>query len=433
MIRAAFLWLGVFLATPAFGLSPVSPLSGRGDSEPRLEKIFRAILESLGSVNPEEPAQTLRLPEFPSIRQACAIPFVLSREGAAVFAEMLKTEPHLVSPRAHVLFIEGRPAGMAVRHHFGKGLFFLTFSAQLFGRPDGAEGEISRECLAALYPRGEDAVRQFSTLHLVEVPPYHLRRPGTPPALRLLSIRHDRHEEGGVERPARLPELFAPDDLASVDYQQILHRNRGLFPGKKVMEIGAGTGVNAIWALRFGAGQVRGTEISFAYHALSRWNLAYAEETGQIPPGSAAKVELIRGNGFAGVPDDADLYLFNTPRVGKADDMPWIVEGVEYLDLMAYNILAEQFFPLFAELKRRLAANGSLGIWRILIGEGALGLGAPSREELYRSLNLSPLQIAGSRLLSEFFLRRENISFAMLSPEMGPPGDIYLLSVESSL
>lgn len=146
----------------------------------------------------------------------------------------------------------------------------------------------------------------------------------------------------------------------SEDFQELLlRRAQILLKGRKVSEIGTGNGIVPIYALKFGAKSVRATDISLASVMLARWNLVFAQETGQIPPVPEGQVEISHKSGFA--PGEADTYLFNTPSIRNKKEILDIDKKSK-----TYAMPEEEFMPLFEELKTRLEIPGTRALWRML-------------------------------------------------------------------
>ncbi len=157
--------------------------------------------------------------------------------------------------------------------------------------------------------------------------------------------------------------MFTPLDPDSVDFQEFLCEKAALLKGKTVSEIGAGTGINVLFALRFGAKSVIATEPNRLYYELAKWNIQFAKDTKQVSDNIS--VEIIHNSGLSPGLADVIIAKFGSIRNLKQVAKLTVKFGKRLID--SYHLSEEDFMVLFEELKKRLMENKqTVAICRIL-------------------------------------------------------------------
>lgn len=455
---------GSILKVPSSCLSPKTVLKAKKDfswiqhcfGRLELESTFQAILHSL--VRREKGAGIVYhaspLIPVPFYERLGSIDVTLTNEGKQFFAELLSQNENRILEEAHLLTYENSlpvhqkrypglnvlPLGLLIRLNDQNRFYFLSFAEMLLNKKESLNARLE------LYQDGE---RHFSRL-LQQLPWLYVKLmfPGwthtkgdigvvhraTPPQTSVMA--HDKRywwELLSVETlrkgyGEKLPEPFHPDEDCSVDFQESLITQKELFSGKRVLEIGVGSGVNILHALRFGARSVMGTERSWVSYFLANWNLVFSAETGQIDPENLdKKVILKKADGFGGF-GPADLYLFNTPGVHSADTLPILTRPKLNISQGSIYISVEDFLRLFEELANRLKWPGTRAIWRFMLSydTGLVKVTAKDRE-------LSVDFVTGrakskTKIRAEKFLSRAGLSKELLiHPEGRLAPDVYLV------
>ncbi len=146
--------------------------------------------------------------------------------------------------------------------------------------------------------------------------------------------------------------FFAPTDQFSVDFQNFLHRMNSshthLFKGKKVLEIGVGSGVNLHHLAKFGASDVRSSDLYSPYVLFSNWNRSLALQSGSFF--SEVVHESYKYDGLDET-QNADVVVMNTPAIVGDDQIS------ENIVRRSRGIPKSLFLPLFDSFKNYLFAE----------------------------------------------------------------------------
>jgi len=391
---------------------PIGAQSFFGDF--RLLKTVRSILNSLG-VFPQG-LNKLTRSDFPKVLggdYAGHIPFTLAKEGLAFFRSILEIEnperdAHLFvcrfgrgydtedEKRANVQGMQVLPIGILVKDADSPRVFLYDLSPFLLGnyKSDIIKSNINsalydsldriyRERVDLIYikvetgktspmscPVQERLQERFGFDGSLEM--LHLKRLRKENALATLPPGWDRYEDLGFSH-------LAPE---SRDFQDYYGAHAGLADGKRVAEIGAGTGVNLLYSLKYGAPTVTATEPEIAYALQALWNLQYAEDTLQIAAGLTARAELILGPGLP--PGAADLYLFHAPCIQSSARLAQGRYDLDGLSMRGCFIDEGIFVGIFRELSQRIRADNASALMRVMPGfpEGDTNNFALSRAQL---------------------------------------------------
>lgn len=348
-------------------------------------KTFAGFVNELGALS--EGSAIAALPGNP---RAGHIPMPLSEGGLKFFRDLLNG-PDL-QPEAHMLTFqdeEGRhlPYGVLLKSAVGGIPYFFDIS-ELF-----LPG--SQERSNYFYALAQESSKALIGGNLATaVQSFSLTRVKTQDkAFELFSIDHRN--------------IFNPTDSASTDYQRAIIEQRGIFQWKDVFETGTGSGVNLLYALKFGAKSAKGSDIYWPHVILSRLNLQYAQETKQVrqvPEGSAHVdfVDHSRGPGELGL---ADVYLFNTPVITTAEEVSARIGTYKEAFARADSMSKEEFLALFNQLKKKLKENNAAAVWRILPSLSSNLAEIPEEQKKARSLNQM-------QLIAEAFLKENGFDLA---------------------
>lgn len=335
---------------------------------------LHAILGSLGRFPKgriEVRMEPLHIPQPES--EATSVPFLLGSEGKKFFREIFDMKHP--SAQAQVLTLEGKragglsyltgakvlPLGIIVSSREGDASCFFDLSYVLTeGRwkfpivTEFANGTMARSFPGK--PKVSTAVSLTldTTIKTVELAQDLQRDHGYDGLMQLMNMSWS-----GTR--SSVQGCFIPHThKQSEDFQELLLRKAEiLIKGKRISEIGTGNGIVPLYAYKFGAKKIMATDISLASVMLARWNLVFAQETGQVPPIPEGQIEIFHKGGFA--PGEADSYLFNTPSIRNK-------EALLKTDPKSrtYGMPEEDFMPLFEELKGRLDVPGARALWRVL-------------------------------------------------------------------
>lgn len=227
--------------------------------------------------------------------------------------------------------------------------------------------------------------------------------------------------------------IFTPLDPDSVDFQEFLCEKAALFKGKTVSEIGAGTGINVLFALRFGAKSVIATEPNRLYYELAKWNIQFAKDTKQVSDNIS--VEIIHNSGLSSGLADVIIANFGSIRNPKQVAKLTVKFGKRLID--SYHLSEEDFMVLFEKLKKRLMENKqTVAICRILpiFEDGYVSQFFPRLiQDGIKAAELTPVEkkiVAIIRAMK--FLEKSGLSWqqnSIPSEEITdlPGGDIFLL------
>lgn len=362
-----------------------------GDIEiaPTLELVIR----SLGGFQQGEQIIPLELPDPMEGEVTGYIPFHLNEEGRMVFEELLMHEEGTLSEEAFLLTYKSDalthqkllgglwvlPYGILVRSKETKEYYFLNFAQlfidpQVFVNPAPSQFQLLQADLAKLFyslyieyaklllPQSQRIDRRMGYLELSEVSGKSFLSEDPKYKLNLLTISNS-------EIPGRnhLPSLFASGFDSSLEFQEAFLAMENEIKGRRVQELGVGSGVNALNAWRFGASSFVGTDIFQTYVLLSRWNLQYAQDTKQIPKVPEGKIKFIRKWGFA--ESNAEIYISNLPAVYPDERFSLFKDESPNLQNRALYISETHFAILFKELKERLLEPGTKALWRVMISD----------------------------------------------------------------
>ncbi|NQT29739.1 MAG: hypothetical protein HQ596_04135 [Candidatus Saganbacteria bacterium] len=351
------------------------------------------------------------------------IPFRLNPEGQRFFKELFNLEGEPNADAFLIMYCGGNPAysamfdgvkrlpvGIIFQDPVTKQPYFFNLTKFLTGeeRLSQYAYHIAVETAPVLFPNISD-----NLTYLVE------KSLATETNVGFLHVPSDVHDLFGftmltLDEPKRQKTVFSSTSLVSIDFQMSLYQIRERIRNACVVEIGPGTGVNLLHALRFGARSVWVQDLSEVYCLLSEWNLQYAEDTGQIPAGSSVRAKVVCGNGLAGAPD-AQIYLFNAPGISLAERITWKTQEKGERYAQSLYIEQEDFGRLFADLQTRLTARReNRALIRILPSTGTF---SPDR--------MFPMADAGTVLdLHEAYMRKDP---AQLHPffDFRPSGSLW--------
>ncbi|MBI2119262.1 MAG: methyltransferase domain-containing protein [Elusimicrobia bacterium] len=317
---------------------------------------FNYLLNSLGELKAD---QTIAVG-----KRSSAIPLTLNDEGVLFFKELFSLENapkdcYLLSYRTKSMEQE-IPYGIIV---MSDNPYFLNLTEYpLFQGLDINFNATAQANAAAdvLFPGDFTPIGTYSEVSIktIKADPYLNHSAKAPRNLgdpfTMLVLNRDR--------------VFLPTDKESKSYQRVLYNRRELFKNKSVLEIGVGTGVGLLVALRLGANSVSGTDISAVHVMLTRWNLQYAQETKQIKPIEQRKVNVVIGNGFVSLPLH-DLYLWNTPGISSKKEVDKYLSAHKETMRNSLGIYSDQFISILTELKERLMQPNAKAIWRIILNK----------------------------------------------------------------
>jgi predicted RNA methylase len=114
--------------------------------------------------------------------------------------------------------------------------------------------------------------------------------------------------EGAIVVP---PGVFSPDE-AEEDVLPLMAVNRALFDGKRVLQIGAGSGINSLFAAQLGAAKVIATDISVAAVETVRRN-ADAMGVGDVVEARLVPASDMSAYSVIGSEERFDTILSNPP------------------------------------------------------------------------------------------------------------------------
>ncbi len=443
----------LFLA-PCSGLfqelssSSVQQMFGRVAHSETLSSIFN----SLGRFQNQGSLQKLNA-DFLDVDESVGIlDFKLNRHGREFFSELMGVKPGEIEP--HVFFltyssdreefrlkhlgVKQIPYGFMIHSSVTSRVFFLSLLDIVLNVDEKfnlqfdliSNQELAMKLFFSLYKQvwqvlfPYQQIKHRSAARIYEVSPSIESVLYDEEPLRLLNIK----------QIYRSPSLdfgqhpFGPDWEVSLDFQESAFMVSNQFWGRDVVEIGFGSGVNLIYALRYGAKRVFGSDLFATYLFLARWNIEYAQETNQIMLVKEGQVVLTREPGFANFPL-ADIYLFNTPVI----KIPERHSFRRFLDV-ATQMHPDIFVPLFKELIYRLSLTDSFAIWRISIMESA-GLVELTDDEKVEEVDFQTGRVfkkgkvKRGKLVSEKFLVQSGLKTRLLRyPGSLLGGDIHFLS-----
>jgi hypothetical protein len=127
------------------------------------------------------------------------------------------------------------------------------------------------------------------------------------------------------------------------------------------------------WARKAGARSAEGTDSSLVHVWLTRWNLQYVQETGQIPEHALQNARVIHGGGFASM-TPGDRYLINFPSVRGEEEHEKVISRYRSRMHQKSNFMpAEKFLALFETLEDLLKQNPSVrAIVRLMFMDNTL-------------------------------------------------------------
>ena len=257
------------------------------------------------------------------------------------------------------------PLGIVVREpRYGLLFFFYLAEAESAPHQD-LRFQPAKEARRLLAASGQDhRIASVVTLRQVALSPEHyglakdLRsRFAFAPILKLWTLTQGDYGEKDF--------IFGAEHPTSSSFQQVLGENHDLFKDADVREVGVGSGVNLIHALRYGASSIEATDTTAAYCLLARWNLQLARETHQVPEFSDTAVRIFRADGF-GPMSLGTLYLGHLPSVRSAVEYKGKSSQEVPLMAQAAYISAENFRMIMDNLKDRLMRSPSRAIWRVI-------------------------------------------------------------------
>ena len=365
--------------------------------------VGRQIIDSLSFLDKDKDKIFLDVPELIEGARMWYEPLTFTEDGVRFFSALLYGED--VAPEGYLLSLEGNTPLFGEHKVISYGIMFQRKTGEplLF---DISEAIVSAEeslslnarmlaqlAIPFLYPETPapkpyaQTIRLKRTTNKVVLPIQERLRKiwGTSGIFTMFSIDNF--------------DVFETIDKHSVDFQTAVLDNPGIFEGKDIGIIGVGTGIDLLNVLKSGAKSVWATDINPMHVMLANWNFQFALETGQIPPSAAASVKIFYQDGFTRQPD-ADIYLFNAPRVVSEEEFIDRVErnplGHESFANHSYYMKADKFFELFGELKRRLQRHPSLAIWRVLLSEES---------------GLADYRLREKETRAEEFIRQNNLEF----------------------
>lgn len=335
---------------------------------------LKYVVDSLGGLhNPQTSANFIQSPELPGTTIGYA-PFDLAPEGTAFFNGLVGTES--TDPRAYFITLEGEPITHQVLQKSGgvlpTGILFYDRAAQkshifdITGAqvPEKYARILRGDVLTAAGVISEKIFTDVDDLRIGHIPlSVELNGGRYPDLTRKLNARY------GFDGTFAMfgigsRDIYAPRESHSDDFQENLCHASQRFEGADVREIGTGTGINLLYALKFGARSIEATDISAVYTLLSRWNVRYVQDTGQVSTDS--EVKILQADGF-GAMTPGNLYVFNTPAIYGSEGLRTVPRDVSRLRKTATVIPEEDFLRLFKELKDRLTAPETAAIWRVHI------------------------------------------------------------------
>jgi hypothetical protein len=319
------------------------------------------------------------------IGEAGHIPFTLTEEGMAFIRGSSRFDDwsdkaHLVVSQKdggfstskqneqQIVGMKALPCGIMVVSRDQRRSLYIDLTEFILGNQENTM--LGRNLVAALYaleqkilPRPAYKTWEYVASSSSELTGYDRR-------MNLLFVGEEWYKpfSDGSTPPVHLQRGFIHSDKDSIDFQTFLVENARLFLGKRVAEVGSGTGVNLVHALQLGASAVTATEPSVFYALMALWNLQYAEDTEQIAKGSVVRSNLILG---PGVPDyPAEVYLGNLPKILEIGDL----QSRRFTrDSMADPLLAlslaftePDFMGLYKPLEERVIRDGAKLLLRIM-------------------------------------------------------------------
>jgi len=416
--------------------APSSGGAAPARSLPRgIERLFEAppfvafIINSLGTLRPKQANAGLL--------GIGTIPLKLNRQGQRFFEE-LHERP--VDADATLLWMDtheadeakkSRPFAIILQHRESKEVWIFNLPA--------IDGYEILAADAALHVAKELCGKTPYSSGIFNLKLRQVTTPASQDHFNMLTITRGLHDE--------ILSLFGPDSPNSLDYQEVLSGNHEFFSGHDLGIIGPGSGVDILYALRYGAPSVEAYDEKMAYVFLSRWNHVFAEETGQVPVLPAGAVRIMEDDGFRAMSRHS-RYVFNSPLVRKSrrvslwDPVPdWpLVKHAFYIALPKYQAIME-------DLKRRLMdLPGAQAIVRVLPGSDCelAELSPEQQESLTKIPSDHERTQVRAQMVAENYLSRMGFTFRCLSgirdyPDPDNPGrtirlfaGFYLLSVDSS-
>lgn len=387
------------------------------------------VLNSLGSF--EEELIIKKIGKFECIN------FNLNEDGKSSLRELLDLES--VDAKAHLLYKRTTDknlkksvemAGILFKEPDGNKVFFLNITdlSTGYNKQNRFYDEgINPDCGRMAYTA---SLQLFPEINNPEIKVIRLKREAL---TRYLSGPYDTYFTSPFELEMLVLEdetgkdlnfIFFPSDPFSQDFQitlHVLHTKTKLFQDKTIVEIGAGTGVNNLLGLKFGAKKIKTIDISRLYVLLSRWNIEFAKETGQVEETSAEQVKINLGNSFNSISSTgADIYLFNSPSIRSKKEIKEYSKGEKTLKTIGNFMLTEDFMALFEQQKEMLLFNpDAVAIWRILPSEDS-GLEKVNEAELIEfegpRIKARDRTLLKSKAMGKKFLKESGLAFTELSP-----------------
>lgn len=408
-------------------------------------KTFSLILSSLGK--PTGMMERNALENSVLYGSVDAEHFLLSKEGKLFFAELMGVNVKDVETIAYLLHfksskedfqkrfpgIKTLPYGLMVQFPKQSLVYFLNFTPLHVSPNNRFDTKIDMFSEQGIYP---DLIHVlYKKVLTVLFPPEERQnivssilsplKAESPSAilvdhpLEILNLKHYYRSRQSLAAQ----QLFSSEWAASLDFQESVVWLAGKFKNKRVFELGVGTGINLIYALKFGAKEVIGTDLFYSYLLVTKWNIEYARETGQIS--ASGRAVLTRRKYFP----KSDIYLFNAPAVRKVKEP--ILKNVF---AAATKIDVKIFLELFEKLKSRLRENGAFAVWRFLITPDAqiVDLSEEEKTIVLSIVNGMPIRTVSrkkqSKVLARKLLAGSGLHFHHISPDRGYyKSEIYYL------
>jgi ubiquinone/menaquinone biosynthesis C-methylase UbiE len=193
--------------------------------------------------------------------------------------------------------------------------------------------------------------------------------------------------------------IFSSSYHASVDFQTELWKIRDSVADQNVIDVGVGSGIQALWVAKYGAKAYYGTEPFAVPWNIARWNIQYAKETGQIPREFTTKIL-----NQAGVyPDKKQgLYLANLPAAASPEEIERMTIQGKYNTNT--RMPKEEFEMIMSDLKGRLTQGASQALVRVI---------PFSKKSGFKVLNADAREGEWIRPTVEHYLREEGFIGAL--------------------
>lgn len=416
---------------PSSDLFPDTHFLGTPKEDFPLSKSAKLILDSLGTTPAGALPQTILLKKLLSEETVQSLPFEINSQGLAFFRELLPIQVEL-APQAHLIVYSNEkgipdsfyphqktgPFGVMVFDPSRTFAFFFDMTELFYKKKE------------------EDLGLRFQPWN--ERILWALQKEWLPKSTALLHLNLIRRRFHILDKPYEIlvmdGAIFNPNDIYSRDFQTALLEYRDEIKGKRVAEIGVGTGINLIHLLRAGAAKVAGNDISMAHVLLARWNLQFAADTGMIPQSRVRDASVNWGNGWEGIPE-ADWYLFNAPSI-RSDSEMMEKRTLDEIRKNSICIPVQLFRDLMSQLKGRLHRPATRALWRILPTEQS-GLSRVSQEELALKMKKYSFRwprkdISWAEAAAESLIVEYGLEGALQEAHFNHYGGIFLIESQAS-